>query len=118
MTQQFSRSFIQRALILAVAAACSGIDATAPKIVSGGGAANNRSANSYHGSVVQRSVPLRDDLSASAIITAAGGSLEIPRAGLLVVIPEGALSSSTRVSVTAARGKRVVYSFEPHGTVF
>lgn len=68
--------------------------------------------------VVQRLQPLAADLSVSQTITSAGGILQIPSAGLAVVFAPGAVQDSLRVTATANAGSGVVYSFEPHGTVF
>jgi hypothetical protein len=61
---------------------------------------------------------LKDDIIATTTVTPAGGSLQIPEAGLLVVFPAGAVSRNLVISVKAQRGKDIVYFFEPHGTQF
>ena len=38
--------------------------------------------------------------------------------GLTVVIPKGAVSQPTRITVTALRGSSIAYRFEPHGLQF
>jgi hypothetical protein len=68
--------------------------------------------------LVKRSRPLKGDLVARQTITAAGGTIVIEGAGLIVHFPAGAVSGDLDVSVTAHRGKHVVYSFEPHGARF
>lgn len=65
-----------------------------------------------------RRAPLRSDLSASARIGAAGGTLRLPQAGFTLTVPPGAVKKPTTFSVTALAGADVAYEFEPHGTVF
>jgi hypothetical protein len=67
---------------------------------------------------LQRTKPLAKDLSASANIGALGGKLAIPGAGITVVVPPLALTSTKLVTVTALAGSNVAYTFEPHGTKF
>lgn len=65
-----------------------------------------------------RRAPLRNDLTASAYIGPAGGTLRLPQAGFTLTVPAGAVASRTAFSVTALAGSDVAYEFEPHGTVF
>jgi len=67
---------------------------------------------------LQRTVPLPSNISASAYIGALGGTLSIPSAGLIVVVPPLALMSRTHVTVTALAGSNVAYEFAPHGIKF
>jgi len=67
---------------------------------------------------LQRIKPLRSALSASAYIGALGGRLAIQGAGITVVVPPLALTSTKLVTVTALAGSNVAYTFEPHGTTF
>jgi hypothetical protein len=67
---------------------------------------------------LQRTKPLAKDLSASANIGALGGKLAIPGAGITVLVPPLALTSTKLVTVTALAGSNVAYTFEPHGTKF
>ncbi len=62
--------------------------------------------------------PLRNDVSTSATIGAAGGTLRLPQVGLTITVPPGAVTAPTDFSVTALAGTEVAYEFEPHGTVF
>lgn len=62
--------------------------------------------------------PLRSDLSTSATIGAAGGTLRLPQVGFTLTVPAGAVTAPTNFSVTALAGAEVAYEFEPHGTVF
>jgi hypothetical protein len=68
--------------------------------------------------LVRRRGHLSRDLVRSETITAAGGTISIPRAGLTVIFPAGAIEGSLRVTITAHRGDEVAYSFEPHGVRF
>lgn len=68
--------------------------------------------------VVQRDRPLKSDVSVTQTITSRGGIIRIGCAGLAVVFAPGAVSTPLRVTATANAGSGLVYSFEPHGTVF
>jgi hypothetical protein len=68
--------------------------------------------------VLNRSEPLRRDEVVSATIGRNGGTIRLPRAGLTVTIPRGALSSNTRITVTAPAGDLMGYEFAPHGLQF
>jgi hypothetical protein len=67
---------------------------------------------------VTRNVALQTDISVSAVIGTAGGTISIPDAGLTLVVPPGAVSSNTKFTATALAGRLVAYEFEPHGTKF
>ena len=56
--------------------------------------------------------------SARATIGTAGGTITLPGAGLTVVVPPGALSAATTITVSAPAGTAVWYDFQPHGTKF
>jgi hypothetical protein len=47
-----------------------------------------------------------------------GGVLTLPGAGLTVVVPPGAVSTPTAITVTAPQGRAVWYEFQPHGLKF
>jgi hypothetical protein len=68
--------------------------------------------------LLKRTEPLTESVSASAIIGPLGGQLQISGAGFRVNFPRGAVSSPTRITVTALRGDNVAYMFEPHGIKF
>lgn len=68
--------------------------------------------------VVERTTPLADTLTASAVIGWRGGVIEIPEAGLRFVVPRGALRTPTEITVTAPAGDLVGYHFAPHGLNF
>ena len=67
---------------------------------------------------VTRAVPLAQDISVSAVIGKAGGTLTIPEAGLTLSVPSGAVTTNTKFTATAIAGRLVAYEFEPHGTTF
>jgi hypothetical protein len=68
--------------------------------------------------VLQRTTPLAADITASATIGPKGGEIAIADAGVKLVIPSGALTKSTLVSMTALKGTHVAYDFQPHGQIF
>jgi hypothetical protein len=68
--------------------------------------------------VLERRVPLATDEVVTRTIGPAGGIIRLPEAGLTVVIPSWALSSSTEITVTAPAGNLVGYHFAPHGLQF
>jgi len=47
-----------------------------------------------------------------------GGVIRLPRAGLTVTVPRGALDAPTRITVTAPKGDLLGYEFAPHGLRF
>ena len=51
-------------------------------------------------------------------IGVAGGVLTLPGAGLTVVVPPGAVSAPTAITVSAPQGRAVWYEFQPHGLRF
>lgn len=65
-----------------------------------------------------RTSPLAANITVSQTIGAAGGTLSIPAAGVTVVVPAGALSSNTLITMTARKGSLVAYDFAPHGITF
>jgi hypothetical protein len=67
---------------------------------------------------VQRKVALPAPVTVTKTIGSAGGTLSIPAAGVTVVVPQGAVSSSTTFTMTARAGYYVAYDFEPHGIKF
>jgi len=69
-------------------------------------------------SVLRRTVPLAEDEVVSQVIGPWGGVIRLPNAGLTVSVPFGALSTATRITVTAPAGDLVGYHFEPHGLQF
>jgi len=70
------------------------------------------------GIVVKRTSVINTDIVVTQTITADGGWIAIPDAGLYLYFPRGAVSEPLTVTATAHKGNKVVYSFEPHGTHF
>jgi hypothetical protein len=79
-------------------------------LLSGGG--------SVEAQVVRRTTPLATDEVVTKVIGYAGGTIYLPKAGLTVTVPYGAVLSNTTFTVKAPAGSLVGYEFEPHGTVF
>jgi hypothetical protein len=101
---------------LALAASCA-TDATAPAPASN--SANRLLLGSPTTvSVVRRNTPLPAPLQASATVGIFGGVIQLPGAGLKVVVPALAVTKSTRITVTALAGDQLAYEFEPHGIHF
>src|SRR5579872_342887 len=67
---------------------------------------------------LQRLTPLAAPITVSKNIGILGGTLSIPQAGLTVVVPPLALSSTKTISITAVAGSTVAYEFSPAGTKF
>ena len=67
---------------------------------------------------LHRTKALLQPLSASANIGPLGGTLAIPGAGILVVIPPLAVPKAQKITVTATAGSNVAYEFAPHGLKF
>jgi hypothetical protein len=67
---------------------------------------------------LHRTTALSQSLSASANIGPLGGTLAIPGAGILVVIPPLAVPKTQTITVTATAGSNVAYEFAPHGLKF
>lgn len=65
-----------------------------------------------------RNSALSSNVTVSKNIGILGGAISIPSAGILVVVPALALSSTKTISVTALAGSNVAYEFSPHGTTF
>jgi hypothetical protein len=116
------------ALTLAVAG-CSSDHATAPATLSaptaapsddllGGllGTVTNTLGLTVNG--LQRTTPLAAPITVTKTIGWEGGYLSIPEAGVSVVVPTGALSSPTEITMTARAGSLVAYDFAPHGITF
>ncbi len=68
--------------------------------------------------VLERTVPLAQDEVVSQVVGRFGGIIRLPRAGLTVMVPFGAVSGLTRITVTAPAGNLVGYEFQPHGLRF
>ncbi|MEP6492608.1 MAG: hypothetical protein ABJF01_08025 [bacterium] len=67
---------------------------------------------------LQRLQPLATNQTASAKIGILGGTLSLPGAGLVVVVPPLAVLTPTTITVNALAGSNVAYEFSPHGLQF
>jgi hypothetical protein len=67
---------------------------------------------------LQRTSALAAPITVTKTIGSAGGTLTIPQAGVTVVVPAGALSKNTAITMTARAGKLIAYDFAPHGITF
>jgi hypothetical protein len=67
---------------------------------------------------LQRTTPLAAPITVTKVIGPEGGTLAIPQAGVTVVVPRGALVTTTTITMTARAGSLVAYDFAPHGVVF
>lgn len=85
-------------------------EAPASSLLWGGGSATVR--------VVERDAPLVEEISVTRTVGLLGGTVAVPEAGLLVVIPPGAVLRATPITVTAPAGSLVGYRFSPHGRSF
>jgi hypothetical protein len=107
------------ALLFAGSACTAGSDAPVlPAEVQGRAPSHGLISSVLQLSLLQRLVPLAESYSAGATIGQGGGTISIPRAGVTVTFPAGAVATSTEVRVTAVAGSNVAYEFEPHGIVF
>jgi hypothetical protein len=68
--------------------------------------------------VVTRDQPLTAPVSASRLVGVFGGVINLPDAGLSVVVPAFAVTAPTTITVTAVPGNQLAYEFEPHGLQF
>jgi hypothetical protein len=68
--------------------------------------------------LLKRTKAIKSGLTTSAVIGPAGGEISIPKAGVTVSFAAGAVSKSTRITMTAIEGANVAYEFEPHGLTF
>jgi hypothetical protein len=57
-------------------------------------------------------------VAVTKVINGDGGTIELPAAGLQLVVPRGAVVGEMVFSVTALPGNVVAYDFQPHGAVF
>jgi hypothetical protein len=68
--------------------------------------------------LLKRTEALPSGMTTSGVIGPRGGHLDIARAGFRIEFPAGAVSTPTRITVSAIGGRNVAYRFEPHGLVF
>lgn len=109
-------------IALAGVTACATDNSTSPA-----SSTTTRDSTSIRGDVLQNPitiVPLQriDSLpspqTTSARIGILGGRLSLPGAGLIVVVPPGAVVTPVTITVTAVAGPDVAYEFSPHGLQF
>lgn len=67
---------------------------------------------------VQRRTPLAAPITVVKDIGYSGGTLSIPEAGVTVIVPRGALTRTTTITMTARAGSLLAYDFSPTGTTF
>ena len=123
----FSRSAgILSVALLALSAACSTETATAPQVTAKngllgdvvGGVVGTATGLLSPAKVLTRDVAV-PAITRSFTFTRAGGSINIPEAGLIVDVPAEAIpTSSLTITVTVLPGKSIAYDFQPHGTQF
>jgi hypothetical protein len=122
---------LSTAFVAVIAAACVSTDIpTAPSGPAGASTGTDATAasadltnllglgNPIEVTPLQRTTPLASSISTSATVGPLGGTLSLPGAGLLVVVPPLALSSRQTITVTAVAGSNVAYEFAPHGLKF
>jgi hypothetical protein len=97
--------------------ACGDRMATEPEIASARSSTLSSTGEEIVG-LVKRTEALPANLTASHVIGPRGGSIQIGRAGLRVEFARGAVTTPTRITVTALSGRNVAYRFEPHGLQF
>ena len=68
--------------------------------------------------LLTREDPLEQDEVVSQWVGRYGGVIRLPRSGLTVVVPFGALDRYTRITVRAPAGDLFAYEFLPHGLEF
>jgi hypothetical protein len=93
-------------------------DAVAPSNSLLGNLAGGLTKTPDHVAVLKRTVPLAQDEVASEVVGRLGGVIRLPRAGMTVLVPFGAVDRPMRITVTAPAGDLVGYQFEPHGLRF
>ncbi|MEO6446716.1 MAG: hypothetical protein ABIZ91_13235 [Gemmatimonadaceae bacterium] len=97
-------------------------DVTAPasRMPTAQGASNllGVDGNLVSSKLLGRTVGIPFDLTVTAAIGPAGGTLSIPQVGFTLVVPPGAVSSTVNFSATALAGIAVAYEFAPHGITF
>lgn len=112
-------SFLVAALSVSLLGCGAADRTTAPRSLTSPEASyDSRYSHAYHVKPLQRGVANGADKTVSQTIGILGGTLSIPSAGVTIVVPPGALSAPTTISVTALHGSSVAYEFQPHGLRF
>lgn len=73
---------------------------------------------SYTVKVVQRTVPLSQDVTWSFVASPKGTTSTNLATGLTISFPKGAVSAPMTITVTAKAGSPIDYQFQPQGTQF
>jgi ZU5 domain len=109
-----------RTIIVALAVAGSAVAcrSDSPTVTAPTASANfkkvKNSKTSDTSTVVTRKLSFATDVTVSAVIGSAGGTLELKDAGLTMIVPAGAVSSDQTFSITALAGNMIAYEFAPH----
>src|SRR3954467_4540180 len=117
MVPHTHRLLLTAAILLAVACGDSGVTTPPPspqpkKPTSG---LRSTAPTSDVVQVLYRTKALPRNFTASEDIGPAGGTIDIPAAGVHVRFASGAVHSKTRITMTAIAGDVVAYEFQPHG---
>jgi len=72
----------------------------------------------HHVFVLKWTPPLKNDLTASAVIGPEGGTITLTQLGATFTVPAGALTQRTTITVRAIAGKHVVFQMAPAGLHF
>ncbi len=67
---------------------------------------------------LRRVVPIADGASWSFVATPKGTVNRNPTAGLTIIVPAGAVTTNTNITVTTVGGSLVAYRLDPHGMHF
>lgn len=76
------------------------------------------SAQPLLSNALTRRKALAADVVFTARVDSAGGTFKVPGAGLVVMVPAGAVAAPMTITATAVAGRAVAFEFEPHGTTF
>lgn len=117
-----SLSSLFAAVVLFAVAGCAGSDTTAPSSARPAPTQSAHQSLLYSSPVnvkpLQRTTPLASNITVTKNIGILGGTISIPQAGLTVVVPPLAVTSTKTFSITALAGSNVAYTFSPHGITF
>jgi hypothetical protein len=120
MSKRFSSAHASLLIAAAIVVACAGDQAlVAPRL--GDGAPALGVVTTPGGAAVlpvNREVPLSQNRSWSFDVGPDGDVVRDAAMGLTVVVPAGAVSSTTHITVIALKGAPLAYRFEPHGLQF
>jgi hypothetical protein len=116
-------SFVATATLLLSVAGCGATDSPvappqARPVAPSGEAQHTLLASPENIIPLLRNTPLASNISVTKTIGLLGGTISIPSAGLTVVVPALALSSSKTITITAMQGANLAYEFQPSGLRF